>query len=125
MLYYNEVPASSIMAVSAVPESFSVDPFEKFFANHFFSKGQNYYNTFKSASVKSNTTFIKDLFNNLKDGIYEDNLTDQQRVVLTLLITSMVNQIKVLEEMFKELDNEKLNAIICGTFFRYLKKYFS
>lgn len=125
MIYYNEVPSSSIMAVSSTPEAFSIDPIEKFLTNYFFNKGQNYYNTFKSASVKSNTTFLKDLFNNLKDNIGEESLTDQQRIVLTLLMTSITNQIKIIEEMFKDMDGEKLNAVISGTFFRYLKKYFT
>jgi hypothetical protein len=124
MIYYNEVPASTIVGVSAAPEVFTVDPFERFFANYFFNKGQSYYNTFKSASVKSNTTFLKDLFSNLKDVIGEEGLTDQQKVILTLLMASIVNQIKIIEEVFKDLDAEKLNAVTCGTFYRYLKKYF-
>jgi hypothetical protein len=124
-MIYREVASSSIMPLSAADTNFTVTELEKLFATYFYLKGPDYFNNFKSASFQSNSTFLKDLFNNINKVIKDRNIDEKQRLFINLSVSTIVNQLTLIEEVFSDIDNETLNAVICGCLIKHLKKYFS
>jgi len=124
-MFYKEVVSSTVLPVSSAQAQLKTNELEEMFANYLFSKGQTYYNTYRATLLQSNSTFLKNLFDGI-DNSYREKITDdQKRAVLRLVISSIINQIKILEEIVGEVDNEALNAIICGVVMKQMKSVFS
>jgi hypothetical protein len=123
-MFYKEVPSSSVLPVSSVQVQLNTGELESMFVNYLFSKGQPYYNTYKATLLQSNSTFLKNLFDGIDNSYKEKIKDDQTRTVLRLVISSIINQIKILEEIIGTVDNEALNAIICGVVMKQMKTIF-
>ena len=124
-MIYKEVPASSITPLSAYSDNISFDTIEKFFSEYFFKKGQNYYSEYKSSAIQSNSTFLKDLINNLSISIKDKNIDDTRRNLITAVCQTLIIQFKLLEDSFSNIDNNTFNAIVCGALIKHLKRNFS
>jgi hypothetical protein len=124
-MLYRDVPSSFVQPISSVQENGSIEPLEVLFNNYFFKKGQQSYQEYKSSSMQSNSTFLKDLFNNISSIIKNKNLDEKERLHLTLIINSIQNQLILLEETIGKIDIDSLNAAIAGTFLRHIKKHIS
>lgn len=124
-MLYREVISSQVQPVSSIEEKVQINPVEQLFVDFFFKKGQQNYQEYKSAFIQSNSTFLKDLFNNINNIFKNKNLDEQQRLYLTLIISSIQNQLMLLEEVLGKIDNDSFNAAVAGTVLRHIKKYFS
>ena len=124
-MIYRDVNSSTVMPISSYEEGVSFDNIEKFFTNYFFKKGPTAYQEYKSSFMQSNSTFFKDLFNNFNSTIKNKNLNDEQKLYLNLIISSIQNQLLLLEDILGKTDVDTLNAIISGTFSKHIKKHFS
>lgn len=123
-MFYKEVPASSVLPNSITPGSINPNDLEAVFVNYLFNKGSSYYNTYKTTVLQSNSTFLKNLFDGINNSFKEKMVDDQKKVILQLVILSIINQIKILEEITGEVDNETLNAVICGVVMKQIKSIF-
>lgn len=124
-MIYRDVISSTVMPISSIEPGSSIEPIESLFNNYFFKKGQQNYQEFKSAVMQSNSTFMKDLFGNISSIIKNKNIDEQQRLYLTLIVSSIQNQLILLEELLGKIDIDSLNASIAGTFLRHIKKNLS
>ena len=124
-MLYREINATTIPPVSTFKSEAQLSTIDSILSQFFFEKGQNYYNQFKASRMKSNSTFLKDLFSNLDSSIKESKLSEREINLLNLTISTITNQIKILEELFGQLDTNTLNAIICGTLSKHITKYIS
>jgi hypothetical protein len=124
-MIYKEIPSSAIMPLSAYSENISFEAVEKFFSEFFFKKGQNYYSEFKSAAIQSNSTFLKDLINNLNTTIKDRDIDDAKRNLVSAVCQTLNIQFKLLEETFSTIDQNTFNAVICGALIKHLKRNFS
>lgn len=123
-MFYKEVPASSVLPNPITPASINPNDLETVFVNYLFSKGSSYYNTYRTAILQSNSTFLKNLFDGINNSFKEKIVDDQKKVILQLAISSIINQIKILEEIAGEVDSETLNAVICGVVMKQIKSIF-
>lgn len=123
-MIYREVPASSVLPLSSVSTTFSIADLENFFDTYFYKLGPGLYHEYKKAQIQSSGTFLKDLFKNIKESIKEGPTTEKDSYLSSLLIDSVVNQIIILEEFFKDKKPDVLNAIISGIVVKSFKKYF-
>jgi ABC-type uncharacterized transport system ATPase component len=124
-MFYRDVNSSAVMPISSTDVSVSIDPIESFFVDYFFKQGHSTYQEYKSSFIQSNSTFLRDLFNNFSSTIKNKNLDEKQRIYLGLIISSIQNQLLLLEEIIGNIDPETLNAVIAGTVNKHIKKYFS
>jgi hypothetical protein len=124
-MIYKEVPSSSVQPLSAFSENISFDAIERFFSEYFFKKGQSYYSEFKSSAIQSNSTFLKDLINNLNTSIKDKNIDDTKKNLISAVCQTLNIQLKLLEETFSNIDNNTFNAVICGALLKHLKRNFS
>ena len=113
------------MPLSAYSENISYDAIEKFFSEYFFKKGQIYYSEFKSSNIQSNSTFLKDLINNISTSIKDKNIDDTKKNLISGICQTLNIQLKILEETFSDIDHNSFNAIICGALLKHLKRNFS
>lgn len=124
-MIYREVNATVVPPVSTNNTDTPLGTIEPILSQFFFSKGQDYYRYYKSCRVRSNSTFLKDLFTNIDSTLKEKKLSEKEINLLNLTISTITNQIKILEEIFGQIDNNILNAIICGTLSKHITKYIS
>jgi hypothetical protein len=123
-MFYKEVPSSSVALVSSAQINFSNESYtslESLFVNYFFSKGAQHLSTYKGAQLRSSSTFLKNIFDNLLSTLLNDTTNERDKIILRLAISTITNQLKLIEELGCQIDNETLNAIICGTVIRQIK----
>jgi len=124
-MIYREVNATTVPPVSTINTDAPLNSIEPILSQFFFSKGQDYFKYYKACRVKSNSTFLKDLFANIDSTLKERKLSEKEINLLNLTISTIINQIKILEELFGQVDVNILNAIICGTLSKHITKYIS
>lgn len=124
-MIYKEVPSSSILPLSTYSANLDVGSIEKFFNDYFYFNGPENYNDYKTAVFLANTTFLKDVMTSITRTVKDKDIPDDKKVALKLISDTLLNQITLLEELFKAVDYKLFNALICAAFIKHIKKYFS
>ena len=123
-MLYKEVQPSSVLPGSTSEQGISINDIEKMFETFFYQKGPKSYQTYRSSSFQSTSTFLKDLITNLIKFSDNEKINEQQKVELTALLNAITNILTAVESIFEKNDQDQFNAVICGTLIRHLKKIF-
>jgi hypothetical protein len=124
-MLYREVVSSSVLPLSAYADRMSVSDLESFFDNFFYSKGPEINQAYKRAALQSNSTFLKDIFKIIGENLKDKTEDQKEKLLISLIINTINNQLLMLEEMIKENNSDTVNAIICGVVLKKIKLLFS
>lgn len=123
-MLYKEVPASTVLPEGTFQPNITSTDIEKLFDSYFYQKGQKCYQSFRSSNFQSTSTFLKDVVTNLIKFSNSEQIDEQQKFQLTLLMNSINNLLSVVENIFEKIDQDQFNAIVCGTLLKHIKKIF-